>query len=157
MSKCNFHEPRGTTHGDGAIHHPCGCAVLRTDREDHEAGECGNTTFCYFCRNVPTQTCERMLERIDGEFEQCDEPAALGTRYCWEHQDEDDDTEDIEFDDEPHTITYPGHDRRYPISSTEQFAEEQADLAAQERTRDEDSEPCHCERCTKAQWEGTYE
>ena len=80
--QCNFHESRGTTYGSDAIHRTCGCAVLRTDRDMHEDGECRSTTYCYFYHNIPEQSCERMLERVDGKYKHCDEGAVRGTLFC---------------------------------------------------------------------------
>jgi hypothetical protein len=57
--KCNFHEPRGTTYGSDAIHHPCGCAVLKTDRLAHRDDpnnklvlQCGGADYCYWCHEM---------------------------------------------------------------------------------------------------------
>ncbi len=51
MSNCKFkfHSPRGSTWGNDSIHYPDGCAVLKTDKDDHDAGTCGGRDLCYFC------------------------------------------------------------------------------------------------------------
>jgi|HubBroStandDraft_1064217.scaffolds.fasta_scaffold1578673_2 hypothetical protein len=58
---CRHHTPRGQTHGSEAVHHPCGCAILNTDMDDHNEDPqigtiCGGLPYCYFCDLMNRET-----------------------------------------------------------------------------------------------------